>query len=179
MCFTVISMCSEVKILNTWKDFLTGNIRINGNLGSFTTKSQPISKREIYFISWHNLANTAYYATNGVHFKTGGLLKNGGYLGGYLPGFSIGGYGIFGQWQHCIETKHVQMFVMICSNVSLNIRLSFEFGITHRTICNVENLKVILAMSFCSSLFYWDQRSLGWSSLYPLSLSFVCFQIQN
>ena len=78
-----------------------------------------------------------------------------------------------------IETKHVQMFFMLCFNVNLNIRFRFEFGNTHRTICNAEKLKVILAMSFCSSLFYWDQRSLRWSSLYPLSLSFVCFQIQN
>ena len=71
-----------------------------------------------------------------------------------------------------IKTKHVQMFFMLCFYVNLNIRFSFEFGDTHRTISNAEKLKVILAMSLSSSLFYW-------SSLYSLSLSFVCFQIQN
>ena len=55
-----------------------------------------------------------------------------------------------------IETKHVQMFFMLCFNVNLNIRFSFEFGNTHRAICNAGKLKVILAMSLSLSLFYWD-----------------------
>ena len=63
-----------------------------------------------------------------------------------------------------IKTKHVQMFFMLCFYVNLNIRFSFEFGNTHRTICNAIKLKVILKMSLSSSLFYWDQGSLGWSS---------------
>ena len=53
-----------------------------------------------------------------------------------------------------IKTKHVQMFFMLCFYVNLNIRFSFEFGNTHRTISNAEKLKVILAMSLSSSLFY-------------------------
>ena len=60
-----------------------------------------------------------------------------------------------------IETMHVQMFVMLCFNANLNIRFSFEFGNTHRTICNAEKLKVILAMSFCSSLFIETTEALG------------------
>ena len=64
-----------------------------------------------------------------------------------------------------IKKKHVQMVFMLCFNVNLDIRYSFEFGNTHRTICNAEKLKVILAMSLSSSLFYWDQGSLGWSIL--------------
>lgn len=49
-----------------------------------------------------------------------------------------------------IETKHVRMFFMLCFNVNLSIRFSFKSGNAHRTICNAEKLKVILAMSSCS-----------------------------
>ena len=42
-----------------------------------------------------------------------------------------------------IKTNNVQMFFMLCFNVNLNIRFSFEFGNTNRTICNAEKLKEI------------------------------------